>query len=119
MAQMQNKRLKAIILAGHSIKPLAASGRTNPIFSPIQGIWLFISRKTKAAITTRALGYLVGKYARTLGWKILVPTIYVIVSAIGWRRLFLCIVWLKLWDTILLIQQWFMWEERVKTFREM
>ncbi len=30
----------------------------------VQGICLFISRKTKLAITTRALGYLVSKYAR-------------------------------------------------------
>ncbi|MEN9869323.1 MAG: hypothetical protein RLZZ171_306 [Cyanobacteriota bacterium] len=28
------------------------------------GTWLFVSRKTQFAITTRALGYLVGKYAR-------------------------------------------------------
>ena len=33
----------------------------------IEGNWLFISRKTKSAITTRALGYLVGKYARIAG----------------------------------------------------
>ncbi len=33
----------------------------------IGGDWLFISRKTKSAITTRALGYLVGKYARIAG----------------------------------------------------
>jgi integrase/recombinase XerD len=30
----------------------------------VQGIYLFISRKTKLAITTRALGYLVSKYAQ-------------------------------------------------------
>ena len=30
----------------------------------VESDWLFISRKTKSAITTRALGYLVGKYAR-------------------------------------------------------
>ena len=33
----------------------------------VEGDWLFISRKTKSAITTRALGYLVGKYARIAG----------------------------------------------------
>lgn len=33
----------------------------------IEGDWLFISRKTKSAITSRALGYLVGKYARIAG----------------------------------------------------
>ena len=33
----------------------------------IEGGWLFISRKTKSAITTRALGYLIGKYARIAG----------------------------------------------------
>lgn len=33
----------------------------------VGGDWLFISRKTKSAITTRALGYLVGKYARIAG----------------------------------------------------
>lgn len=33
----------------------------------IEGDWLFISRKTKLAITTRALGYLVSKYARIAG----------------------------------------------------
>ena len=33
----------------------------------VEGEWLFISRKTKSAITTRALGYLVGKYARIAG----------------------------------------------------
>lgn len=30
----------------------------------VEGDWLFLSRKTKSAITTRALGYLVAKYAR-------------------------------------------------------
>jgi integrase/recombinase XerC len=33
----------------------------------VEGDWLFISRKTKSAITTRALGYLVSKYARIAG----------------------------------------------------
>jgi integrase/recombinase XerD len=32
--------------------------------SLVEGTWLFVSRKTKLAITTRALGYLIGKYAR-------------------------------------------------------
>ena len=33
----------------------------------VKSDWLFISQKTKSAITTRALGYLVGKYARIAG----------------------------------------------------
>lgn len=39
----------------------------------IEGDWLFISRKTKSAITTRALGYLVGKYARIAGVEDISP----------------------------------------------
>ncbi len=35
--------------------------------------WLFISRKTKSAITTRALGYLVHKYARIAGVEDISP----------------------------------------------
>jgi integrase/recombinase XerD len=38
-----------------------------------EGCWLFISRKTKSAITTRALGYLVGKYARIAGVEDISP----------------------------------------------
>ena len=33
----------------------------------VEANWLFISRKTKSAMTTRALGYLVSKYARIAG----------------------------------------------------
>ena len=39
----------------------------------IEGDWLFISRKTKSAITTRALGYLVSKYARIAGVENISP----------------------------------------------
>ncbi|MEM8722371.1 MAG: tyrosine-type recombinase/integrase [Cyanobacteria bacterium P01_G01_bin.39] len=41
--------------------------------STIEGHWLFISRKTKSAMTTRALGYLVGKYARIAGIEDISP----------------------------------------------
>lgn len=34
----------------------------------IEGDWLFISRKTKSAITTRALGYLISKYVCPNCW---------------------------------------------------
>ncbi len=37
------------------------------------GTWLFVSRKTKLAITTRALGYLIGKYARIAGVEDISP----------------------------------------------
>ena len=39
----------------------------------VDGDWLFISRKTKSAITTRALGYLVDKYARIAGVEDISP----------------------------------------------
>ena len=39
----------------------------------VEGDWLFVSRKTKSAITTRALGYLVGKYARIAGIEDISP----------------------------------------------
>ena len=39
----------------------------------VEGTWLFISRKTKSAITTRALGYLVSKYARIAGVEDISP----------------------------------------------
>lgn len=39
----------------------------------VKGSWLFVSRKTKLAITTRALGYLVGKYARIAGVENISP----------------------------------------------
>ena len=39
----------------------------------VESDWLFISRKTKSAITTRALGYLVGKYARIAGVEDISP----------------------------------------------
>jgi integrase/recombinase XerD len=39
----------------------------------VEGDWLFISRKTKSVITTRALGYLVGKYARIAGVEDISP----------------------------------------------
>ena len=39
----------------------------------IEGDWLFTSRKTKSAITTRALGYLVSKYARIAGVEDISP----------------------------------------------
>lgn len=39
----------------------------------VEGIWLFVSRKTKLAITTRALGYLVSKYARIAGVEDITP----------------------------------------------
>lgn len=41
--------------------------------SRVEGTWLFVSRKTKLAITTRALGYLVGKYARIAGVEDISP----------------------------------------------
>jgi integrase/recombinase XerD len=39
----------------------------------IEGTWLFLSRKTVGAITTRALGYLVSKYARIAGVEDISP----------------------------------------------
>lgn len=39
----------------------------------VEGTWLFISRKTKSKITTRALGYLVHKYARIAGVEDISP----------------------------------------------
>lgn len=39
----------------------------------VEGTWLFISRKTKSAITTRALGYLISKYARIAGVEDISP----------------------------------------------
>ena len=39
----------------------------------IKSDWLFISRKTKFAITTRALGYLIRKYARIVGVEDISP----------------------------------------------
>ena len=39
----------------------------------VENDWLFISRKTKSAITTRALGYLIGKYARVAGVENISP----------------------------------------------
>jgi integrase/recombinase XerD len=39
----------------------------------VKGDWLFLSRKTKSVITTRALGYLVDKYARIAGIEDISP----------------------------------------------
>jgi integrase/recombinase XerD len=41
--------------------------------STVEETWLFVSQKTKLAITTRALGYLVGKYAKIAGVEDISP----------------------------------------------
>ena len=55
--------------------PLNATVRRELVeyLTTVEGGWLFISRKTKSAITTRALGYLVGKYARIAGVEDISP----------------------------------------------
>lgn len=49
--------------------PLNATARKvlSEYLPTVTGSWLFVSRKTKTTITTRALGYLVDKYARIAG----------------------------------------------------
>ncbi len=74
-----NKRSGTISVYGKRNKyrevPLNATIRKSLLeyLPKIQGVWLFTSRKTKVALTPRALGYVVNKYAKIAGIKNISP----------------------------------------------
>ena len=63
-------------------------------------VFLFPSSKTKEALSERALGYIVKKYAASAKLADVSPHNCVIVSAIAWLNSFRYTDWRKSWDTI-------------------